>query len=397
MNLYGAGLSTEPDLREAVAESVEQAAASLEGRTPDLAVVFASHRYGDGRETVGAEVLAASGAGRVIGCIGESIVGSGREVEDQPSVSVFLASLPEAELIGFSLQAEIDLEAQTATITGLPDMLLEAGEEAWKDGALLFLGDPTTFPVDQLLEHLGEHCPGLRVFGGMASGALRTGDVRLFLQEETAHHGAVALWLGGVPVRHVTSQGCRPIGPPMVVTACELNVVQALAGKSAMEKLREIYQECEGEDRALLENASRSGGLHIGIVVDEHISQPDRGDFLVRAVLGSDPKTGSLVVGDLVRRGRTVRFHVRDPDAADEDLRELLARAWSVRPARGALLFTCNGRGTRFFPTPNHDAGLVEEQGGAIPVAGFFAAGELGPVGPRNFLHGYTASLALFD
>src|SRR6185437_6759668 len=118
---------------------------------------------------------------------------------------------------------------------------------------------------------------------------------------------------------------------------------------------------------------------------------------LVRNCIGADRNTGALAIGDYVRPGQTVQFHVRDAQTADEDLRELLREARQPSAAEGALLFTCNGRGTRMFDQADHDAGMLAELLGGIPTAGFFAQGELGPIGGKNFVHGFTASMALFS
>jgi small ligand-binding sensory domain FIST len=133
-------------------------------------------------------------------------------------------------------------------------------------------------------------------------------------------------------------------------------------------------------------------GLHMGVVVDEHKLDLSRGDFLVRNLLGADQSTGALAVGDVVEIGQTVQFQVRDADAADEDLRVLLGGV----EGDAALLFTCNGRGSHLFGTPDHDAALVGDVLGPVPLAGAFCAGEIGPIGGQNFLHGFTASLAVF-
>jgi small ligand-binding sensory domain FIST len=201
-------------------------------------------------------------------------------------------------------------------------------------------------------------------------------------------HGAVGVFVDGPEIRSVVSQGCRPIGRPLVVTRANRNFVEELAGAPALERLQELAAAATDEEQALLRT-----GLHVGVVVDEHRHDFGRGDFLVRNVLGADQASGALAVGEQVEVGQTVQFHVRDAAAADEDLRALL----TGQAAAGALVFTCNGRGERLFGTPDHDAGVVASILGPIPAAGAFCAGEIGPVGGRNFLHGFTASVALFD
>jgi small ligand-binding sensory domain FIST len=255
---------------------------------------------------------------------------------------------------------------------------------------VLLVADPFTTPVEQLIKGLAEAQPGLMVLGGMASAARGPGGNRLVLGDQVHTTGAVGALIGpGARLSAVVSQGCRPIGRPLVVTKAERNVIYELAGQPALERLLEMVKDGMSERDVRLINQ----GLHMGFVIDEHQIEFGQGDFLVRNVLGADQSNGAIAVGDLVEVGTTVQFHVRDAESADEDLRHLLAS----RQADGALLFTCNGRGTRLFPEPNHDAEVVGDLLSEPPLAGFFAAGELGPVGGRNFLHGFTASLALFE
>ncbi len=262
---------------------------------------------------------------------------------------------------------------------------------------MVLLGDPYSFPADLFLQQLNQGLPGLKILGGMASGGSGPGSSALFLDDACLRAGAVGVLLRGIAVRHVVSQGCRPIGRSMVITKSKENVIEELAGKPPLEQLKNLFEESESDEKVLLTKALRGGGLHIGQVVDEFLSQPERGDFLVRNVMGIDPKSGVMHIGDQARRGRTIRFHVRDAASADEDLRQLLVTARGTGAPGGALLFTCNGRGTRLFQQPDHDAGALQQHAGPLPAAGFFCAGEIGPIGGRNFLHGFTASIALFD
>jgi small ligand-binding sensory domain FIST len=196
---------------------------------------------------------------------------------------------------------------------------------------------------------------------------------------------------GHTEVDCVVSQGCRPIGPPVVITKGKNNVVAELGGRKPLEVVQEIAQDLDEKERFLL-----SKGLLVGVVIDEYKDRFGRGDFLIRNVVGIDQKNGAMAVADVIRVGQTIQFHVRDAETAREDLQLLLdAQELKEKPFAG-LLFTCNGRGERLFETPNHDVGVVRERLGRIPVAGFFAAGEIGPVGDGSFVHGHTASLALF-
>jgi small ligand-binding sensory domain FIST len=227
--------------------------------------------------------------------------------------------------------------------------------------------------------------------GGLAAGALGAGSTRLLVDGRVVDRGAVGVLLKGAGVRTLVSQGCRPVGPAMTVTAASGNVVRELAGVPALQRVEQVLAELPPADQALA-----STGLQLGIAMDEYAEDHD---FLVRAILGADRETGGLVVGDLVETGTTVRLQVRDADAADADLRALLAgyrRDTRDAPAGGALLFSCNGRGAHLFGTADHDPALVRSELAALGVAGFFAGGELGPVGGRNHLHGFTASVLAF-
>lgn len=368
-------LSTERDTGAAIEEVAARVAAGLDGASGDLALVFGSIDHADGLARA-ARVARDRGLGRVvIGCTGESVVGGGREVEEGPALALWSASLPGAAIEPMA----IDHDGPTAA-------------EADAVDALLVLGDPFRFDADGWLRRLGAERPGLRAFGGMASGGDAPGEDRLVIDGAFAGSGAVGVALRGVAIDSVVSQGCRPIGRPMIVTKAEGNVVRELGRRPAVAVLQELFAELSTEDRDRVRS-----GLHLGQVIDEYRESFGRGDFLVRNVLGAD-REGGIAVGDTVRVGRTVQFHVRDADTADEDLRHLVGDAAAAGPVAGALLFTCNGRGSRLFPGPDHDVSVVRGRlgPGPVPVAGFFARGEIGPVGGRNFVHGFTASVVLF-
>jgi len=240
-----------------------------------------------------------------------------------------------------------------------------------------------------LLGHFAVVFPDLAVCGGLSSWGGAPGTNRLVLDDELWHDGAVGVRLpASVAVTAVVSQGCRPIGSPVTVTRAERNVIYELASRPALERLEEVITGLDDDERRMA-----AGGLHIGRVIDERRETFARGDFLIRGVLGADRDAGAVAVGDEIPIGATVQFQVRDAESADEDL----TAAMTGRDAAGALLFTCNGRGARLFGEPDHDARVVSESLGVSAVAGMFCAGEIGPVGGQNFLHGFTASVALFE
>ena len=383
----GAAISTQTDAEQAAREACRAAMDQL--RAPvDLAFVFVSHFHAPHLEFI-ADILADTlQTVNVLGCTGESIVGNGVEVEEGPALSVWIAHLPGTTIETMRLTFEQTPDG--GTFVGWPESFIDPWPE---ECSLLLLADPFSFPADALLERLNEDQPGVPVIGGMASGGYQPHSHGLFWRDQVVSSGAVAARLhGGVKVRSVVSQGCRPIGKPLVITKAERNLVQTLGGQPALRRLSDIFPRLSPQEQQL----ARSG-LHLGRVTSEYREQFQRGDFLVRNVIGVDPDSGAIAIGDYFRAGQTVQFHVRDEASADEDLRELLAQAGEASPSPvGALLFTCNGRGTRLFSTPNHDAAAIERQFAGLPVAGFFAQGELGPVSRQNYLHGFTASVALF-
>ena len=384
---FAAALSIDGDTPTAVAEVCQTVRQRL-GGPADLAVVFVSHHHVPALSAAAVRICDQLSTRQLLGCTGESIVGTGQEIEGGPAISLWAARLPGANIRPIHLQFEQTSEG--GTFTGWPENL----DDDWPAGTvLLMLAEPFSFPADQLLARLNEDRPGGTILGGMASGGGRTGQNRLLLGANQIDTGAVAALISGpVSVRSVVSQGCRPIGRHLLVTKADQNVILELSGKPALTQLREMFQELPERDQALIQK-----GLHVGRVINEIQAEFGRGDFLVRNVIGADPQSGAIAIGDYVRRGQTVQFHVRDNQTADEDLRELLtAAAGSGAPPAGALLFTCNGRGTRLFETLHHDAGVLRETWPELPIAGFFAQGEIGPVGGRNFLHGFTASMARF-
>jgi len=372
------------DAREAASRAVAEARVPLGGVPPSLAVLFASEHFFGSAEDLVAAVAEQAGPVPLIGCVAEAVAGGAREIESDPAVSLWLA----ADAGPVETYA---MEFVRTPSGGAFGGYLFGPEPA---GAHLMLCDPFTFPAADLLSHLNEHIPGTVVMGGMASGGLRRGQSRLFLDGRVLTDGAVGAHLPEAEVHPLVAQGCRPVGDPYTTTRAEGNVIFELGGRSAVARLQELAAALPLRDRELL-----AQGVHVGVVINEYRAESRQGDFLIRSVVGADPESGAIAVGEEIAVGQTVQFHVRDADSADEDLQRTLERESTIlggRPPAGALLFTCNGRGSRLFPGPDHDAGLIAKTLGKIPMAGFFCAGELGPVGGQNFLHAFTASIALF-
>ena len=386
MGHYAGGLSTVRNTDAAVAEALASVEAGLAGSDAEIAVAFASPHHGDSLGRITAELIGRGIARHAVACTGEAIIGEGREVEGVAALSVWAWKAPGTTVRPIRFEAGDD-----GAISGWPADI--AAPAAVPEGRiLLLLGEPFSFPVDAFLKAAAAECPGLRVVGGMASGGSVPGQNRVALDGAGYPDGGVGLWIDGpTPIRTVVSQGCRPIGRPFVVTRVERNMIRELGRRPALEVLRELFDGLDPGDRQLVQ-----GGLHIGRVIDEYRENFGRGDFLVRNVLGADD-SGGVAISDLVRVGQTVQFHVRDAVSADEDLQTLLRADAAGRRAAGALIFSCNGRGSRLFDAADHDASAVRSAYGPVPAAGFFAMGEIGPVGGKNFAHGFTASVVVFE
>jgi small ligand-binding sensory domain FIST len=388
------GVSTAPQLDIAIRSAVADARRDLATLTAadepaDLAVVFISAAYGSDIRPVCEGLADIVPARALVGTTAEGVLAAAVEYEGEPAVVVWLARLPGATVVPFAL--EYGQTPDGGLFTGWPETLAAD----WpRQASVLLLADPFSFPVDAFIKRLEEDRPGVPIVGGMASGGWQPGSNTLVVGPRTYDVGAVGVVVGGpVRLRPVVSQGCRPIGRPLVITKSEENLIIELGGRPALERLREIYSELDATDRDLVRTS-----LHVGRAASEYVDRFGPGDFLVRTVAGADPESGVLAVGDLIRTGQTIQFHVRDGQSAHDDLRSLLTRerATGTRPA-GALVFSCNGRGSRLFDEPHHDARCLQECLGPLPAAGFFAQGEIGPIGKHTFVHGFTASIALVE
>lgn len=385
MRSITSAVSNAEDPVVAARECAATVKAKLSGRAPDLVCLFVSQEHAPGLEEALPEVVGSLAPRHLVGCTAEGVIEGREEHERRPALALWAAVLP-----------GVDVSTGHVCLEETADGQAFLGAPAIPDGpaTMLLFGEPYSFPPEQYLGRLKEDHPELQVLGGMASGARAPGENRLFLGGELLVDGAVAVVIsGGLRARPVVSQGCRPFGKPLVVTRAEGNFIRELGGRPAWEKLKEQMLALSPQEQKLLQR-----GLHLGIAIDARRREHRRGDFLVRNVMGFSREDGSIAVTDLIRTGSTVQFQMRDAETATEDLEHLLrdAHRSGARPL-GALLFSCNGRGTRLFAAPGHDAGTIARELGDLPLAGFFAAGEIGPVGGQNFLHGFTASLALFE
>ena len=390
MNLFASALSTLPNARAAATEAVDAVRTRLSGTRPDLVVVFATPDLMADAGGIASIIGAGLAPRHVLGCTAEAIIGSGREVEDGPALSLWAAALPDAHIESFALEADEAPDGGVVMLGWPPAFDPAAPPDLATDGAVILLADPFTFPPEALTAPDGGGLPR-DVVGGMASGGHAPGQHHLILDQRVMSSGAVGVGITGITP--VVSQGCRPVGPEMTITDGGQGVIRELAGRPALVRVREVMDGLSGDDRRLVEQ-----GVLAGVVIDENRPEYEQGDFLIRGIIGGDPGTGAIVVGEHVRVGQVMRLQVRDHESADADLRAALQAAAGEmsHPAGGALVFSCNGRGTHMFPEPHHDALAVRDILGDIPVAGLFCNGEIGPVCGRTHMHGFTATMALF-
>jgi len=363
------------------------------GTSCDLALVFASYHHAAALPEAVDTIRQTIGPRTILAVTAEAVLGGGEEVERGAGMSALAMRLPEARFSTWTSTPSDPMRLSN------PDAIADRIGLADDFRVAIMFADPFSTPITRLLPAVTS-CGGagrrVPVVGGLASGASQPGHNRLILNGKVLKQGAVGVSIAGrVGVDFVVSQGCRPIATPFVVTKAKVNVILELGGHPALEVVREVASSLNDHEKELL-----SKGLLIGEVIDEQKRPLGRGDFLVRSILGLEKgkgdKEAGIVVGDVPRAGQTIQFHVRDAVTATEDLQLLLDAQVMKAPPFAGLLFTCNGRGQRLFGTPNHDTSIINERVGPLPMAGFFAAGELGPVGERSFLHGHTAALALF-
>ncbi len=383
---FTVGLSQHADPGIATGEIVGRVLETL-GVQPDVAVLFTSGEHMGKTDEIAAAVVELLNPGAFIGTTAVSVAAGEREIEEETAAVLWVGSLgggnaPRARAV--RLGGVPDPAADDEALAAALDEVHAAG-----DLSMIVLADPYSYPVDAALGHWAERWPDVSVLGGLSSGAPMPGGNRIVVDGSVHRDGAAALIVGGsANVTHLVSQGCRPIGQPYIITEAEGNVVKSLGGMPPFERLQQVFSKLDPADQRLVQR-----GLHVGRVTDERKIDFERGDFLIRGVLGADRDSGAIAIGDEAPIGATVQFHVRDAETADEDLRAALAHSLQTE---GALLFTCNGRGTHLFDAPHHDASALVNQTSA-EVAGMFCAGEIGPVGARSYVHGFTASMALFS
>lgn len=384
---FASALSTEDEVELALASLVAQVREQMKGRPIDALFVFLSPHFMRSSVDISAGLRQALKPQLLLGCTGESIIGRTQEIENKPAIALVAAHLPDVTLTPFALFKE------WAHLEGHPQALRQAVGAPVDSKLIIMLADPFSTNVNKAFTIFQQAYGELPIVGGIASGSRQANGNSLFLNEHVYHSGAVAVALSGsFDVDIIVSQGCRPIADTFTVTQAERNMIYTLDDEPALLQLQSLFRDLAYEDRMLIQQT----GLLIGRAIDPNREILGRGDFLVRGVMGVDQHTGALAIGDYVQPNEIVQFHVRDAETAQEDLEMMLFPQTLYDAPRGALLFSCNGRGQRLYNEPNEDITLIQEALGGVSLAGFFCAGELGPIGGQNFVHGHTASLVLF-
>ena len=387
---WASAISEEQELPAALAQLSESIAEGLNGKTPDLAIVFVSPHFQGSYKEIPDLIFDLLSPNVLIGCSAGGVIGGGVEVEGMPALSITVASLPDVDLHTFHLERG-----------ELPSP--DAGPSAWVDALgvprdptshLILLVDPYTFDPTGFFMGLDFAYPDGAKIGGFASAQ---GANALFLNRDLFQSGAIGVALqGNITVDTIVAQGCRPIGTPLKITNCQRHYLLEVDDKPPLDVLSELYQSLPPEDQELMGLPS---SLFLGIATTEFQDEYSQGDFLIRQLAGIDQEKGTLTIGELLQNGQTVQFHLRDAKTSAEDLNLMLSRyqkATADVSANGVLLFSCNGRGRNLYGHSNHDSDAFAKVLGNIPLGGFFCAGEIGPVGSSTHLHSYTSSFGIF-
>ena len=386
---WASAISESENVEEAVSECAESIK-SIVGNSPDLVFVFPSFNFSGQFKDISNALSKHFGNSVIMGCSGNGVIGEGREVEHTPGFAMCAAELPEVEITPFHI-SDSDLPDGDDPPNKWENVL---GVSRESRPNFVLLADPFSVRGENLLMGMDYAYPDCKIVGGLASGGTQPGSNALYLNNITYDHGIAGVALSGnIEISTIVAQGCKPIGSLSRITKCERNILQELDGRSPFDILGETYNELNEADQKLFQNS-----LFLGVVMDPFESSPGIGDFLIRNIVGANPDAGQLAVGQMLREGQLVQFHLRDAQTSTENLSNMLDeyRSTPFGPETGALMFSCLGRGKYLYKEPDHDTDLFREKIGDLPLTGFFCNGEIGPVSGSTFLHGYTSSFGIF-
>ena len=386
---WASAISESENVEEAVSECAESIK-SIVGNSPDLVFVFPSFNFSGQFKDISNALSQHFENSVIMGCSGNGVIGAGREVEHTPGFAMCAAELPEVEITPFHI-SDSDLPDGDDPPNKWENVL---GVSRESRPNFVLLADPFSVRGENLLMGMDYAYPDCKIVGGLASGGTQPGSNALYLNNITYDHGIAGVALSGnIEINTIVAQGCKPIGSLSRITKCERNILQELDGRSPFDILGETYNDLNEADQKLFQNS-----LFLGVVMDPFESSPGIGDFLIRNIVGANPDAGQLAVGQMLREGQLVQFHLRDAQTSTENLSNMLDEYQSTPfgPETGALMFSCLGRGKYLYEEPDHDTDLFREKIGDLPLTGFFCNGEIGPVSGSTFLHGYTSSFGIF-
>lgn len=323
----------------------------------------------------------------LVGTVGGGLIGTWKEAEGASGMSLLLVRLPHT-----TLTPTLITPAQIEASTGPAYWTRETGLGPEEVDAWIIFANPFAQGLESWLAEWNLAFPNVPSIGGLSSGGREKGDHALLLDGSATDAAVLALAVKGSKVRTIVSQGCKPVGEPFTITRAEENLVFEIGSRPAYQVLSETFNALSDDEK---ERAR--GNLFAGLAASEYVAELKRGDFLVRNLLGADPDTGAVAIGARARPGQTLQYQLRDKITAHHDLVELAqSNGGGGGQPFASLVFSCNGRGRSFFGVPDHDATTLAEILGPLASAGFFCNGEIGPIGGASYLHGYTASVALF-
>lgn len=387
---WTSAVSDAPSFSEAVEQVAEQVSINLDGETPDVTLVFVSRHHAPSY-FVAPELFASQLKGRVlVGCSASGVIGAGREIEGRPGVSVCAGVMPHTGVHSFHLKQD-----------DLPDA--DAPPEAWHDlvdvepemiSSFLLFPDPYTIRPDALISGLDFAFPEANKIGGLVSGGSGPGTSALFANGSVKRSGVSGVALtGDVELESVVGRACRPIGRPMVVTEASENMILKLDDEAALPTLQSVFKASTPKSKMLIRRS-----VQIGILSQIAGESDETSEYVIRNVLGMTEDTGAIAIGDNVREGQVVQFHVSDAETAEQDLRASLEDYVSddYRIPASALMFSCLSLGKRLHGQADHDTELFQDLVAPVPLAGFFSNGEISTSEGHTRLHGYTSSFAMF-
>ena len=388
---WASAVSEAGSLQESVEELTRKIRNQMGEGPIDLAFLFVSSHFQQKYEAIPADICESVGCKTLIGCSAGGVIGGGKEIEQKPAITLTVAQLPGVEITPFHLDS-----------ADLPD--LDASPKSWqacfntaadRKPHFILLADPYTFDSEKGLMGLDFGFPASVKVGGLASGGGAANQNALFLDRATHRSGMIGVALSGnVQVDTIVAQGCRPIGEPLSITRCDRNLLIEIDHKPSLLVLQELYEKLNEEDQKKMQHS-----LFLGLAMTPFKEELTRGDFLIRNLIGVDSKSGNIAIGAHLREGQTIQFHLRDEETSADELQWLLTQyqvEGASRSARGALLFSCLGRGIHLYGEADHDSRLFQSKMGPIPLGGFFCNGEIGAVGKTTFLHGYTSCFGIF-